>query len=462
MTETHDTIAGSERQRDLYLIYGEEFLVKEEVRKLVAKVLPNDLRVANLITLDGSNLHLGNLSSMLFTPSLFGGDRVIVVEQTGVFAGRADQRKMASKAIESWKSGRRSTSLTALARLLSSSGIDLGRIQEGNDWIGELLGERVPVDDHEIMIAIARALIAEGTTIGGGTDEHALDELIRSRFPEGTVLVFTAEAVDTRKKIFKSLSERGTVIECTVREQKYGSGLEKSFFGKHVRNALKQKGKTISPDALEAMYVRSGKGLRRLHGELDKLVAFLGEREKVTAEDVKNVFADFHEAAFFDLTDALRTADIRKCLPALHENLKIVAHPLQTLGVIAAEVRRLMLARELLFTVLRPSWRPDMSYEVFVPVLAKVREEHPGLLKKSRFRLLSTSDYPLYLLLKVAQKLPLAKLVGIMEVILEADVMLKSTRLGSRSPQSILENVVFTLCAAADSGSPGKGSVKTS
>jgi DNA polymerase-3 subunit delta len=257
--------------------------------------------------------------------------------------------------------------------------------------------------------------------------------------------------VDKRKKLFKAVSERGRVTECVPREQKYGGGLDRSFFDKRVTGALGRAGKKISPSALDRMYSRSGKELRRLHGELDKLVSFLGNREEVVDEDVDTVFSDFHEASFFDLTNALRTADLSKCLPALYEHLQVAAHPLQTLAVIASDFRKLMVARELLFTAFRSYWKPRMSYDQFKRVAALVRKEHPELAKKGKLKLLSLPDYPLFLLLRDVQKFPMEKLIRIMETCLAADIQLKSSRLGHRAPRAILENVVMEVCAPVES-----------
>jgi hypothetical protein len=41
------------------------------------------------------------------------------------------------------------------------------------------------------------------------------------------------------------------------------------------------------------------------------------------------------------------------------------------------------------------------------------------------------------------------RLIKIMEAILEADVMMKSTRVGNRSPEAIMENLVLTICGQA-------------
>jgi DNA polymerase-3 subunit delta len=207
------------------------------------------------------------------------------------------------------------------------------------------------------------------------------------------------------------------------------------------------------------MYARSGKELRRLHSELDKLIGYMGARSEVSVEDVDAVFSDFHEVSPFDLNNAIRTGDIAKCLPALHENLSMVGQPLQTLGIVAAEIRRLMMARELLFTVFRGSWKPGMSPAAFMPALRKARDQHPELVKKDKFHLLSMNDYALYYALRDAQKFTLDKLVRVMEKILEADIMMKSTRLASHAAEEILEDVIFAICSpdkpAASTGAKG-------
>ncbi len=447
---------------DLWLFHGDEFLVKEQVRQLVDRKLSPELRKTNLIVFDGNNLDLGDLSSQLFTPSLFGGERVILVDQTPAFMGRADRGKLLAKTTQSWRAGSRRASLKAFSQLLAVAGIDLSDTQRGTEWLNEVAGDSTSADDKEILKAAAQALLEDGAPKSSTTDEQIIEQLVSSPFPEGTVVVFTAPAVDRRKKVVKAFDKLGRVVECAAREQKYGGGLDRSFFDKRVKDWLSEKGKKISRDGLDEMYARSGKELRRLHGEIEKLVGYIGARESVTAKDVQSVVSDFHEASFFDLNNALRTADIRKCLPALHENLKLVDHPLQTLGAIASDMRKLLVARELLFTVFRTGWRPNISFDAFKDLARDARDRHPEMAQKGKYKLLSMKDYPLYLALKDAQRFPMDKLVGIMEALLEADVMLKSSRLGYQSPGSILENLVFTICSPSGTlPSRGEGSPRS-
>lgn len=436
----------------LYLFYGDEFLVKEEVRKLVEHSLEPALRDTNFIVMDGAGLDVSYLSTQLFTPSLFGESRVILVDRTTVFMGKSDQAKLVAKVIDSWKSRDNRTALKHLGQALALAGVDSARLERGNDWVGDVLGDEGSADDGEILQAAARAFVEEGRKVRSAAEDVVIEEMVASTFPDGTVLVFTAPGVDKRKKVFKALEKYGSVVECAVREEKYGTGLDRQYFDERVREAVTRAGKKISSDAASAIYARSGRELRRLHSELEKLIGYVGERTQITVQDVEALFSDFHEAGAFDLTNALRTADITKCLPALHENLKVVAHPLQTLAMIAADFRKLIVARELLFSVFKSSWKPGMTYNAFRPVAAKVRQDNPALAGKGKFNLLSMKDYPLYLLLKDAQKFPMEKLLRIMEAILNVDVTMKSSSLGSRAPEALLEELVYLVCAPANPG----------
>lgn len=431
---------------DVYLFYGDEFLVKEQVNKLVDRVLEPRLRDTNFLIFDGGNPDLPTLSTHLFTPSLFGGARLILVDQTAVFMGRSDHGKMMGKTLASWKTGDRKGALRAFGQLLSVTGVRVQDVADDSDWIAEI-GSSIDSEDREALLEISKAFLEEGRTVGRG-DEELMEELMNSTFPQGTVLVFTAVGVDKRKKLFKIIEKRGHVVECAIRQEKYGAGLDRSFFEERVSEKLREAGKDISPAALDKMYARCGTEMRRLQSELEKLIRYVGALPTITEEDVETVFADFHQAAFFDLNNVLRSADLARCIPALHENLKIVAHPLQTLAAIASEFRRLMVAREMLFTVFHSAWRPGMQYNSFVPVLKQVRVENQALMGKGKFKLLSSmKDYPLYLYLRDAQKFPMEKLISILEKVLEVDVLLKSSRIGSKSPQVLMEDLVFTICS---------------
>ena len=146
----------SENPASVYLFYGDEFLVKEQVRELLNKLLEPDLRDTNLIVIDGINLDASYLSGQLFTPSLFGGARVLLVENTTLFSARTDQQKILRKVMDSWEGGDRKAAFRAFAQLLSLLGIDAGNLENSSDWIDEVLGGSSTARDREALSEIGR------------------------------------------------------------------------------------------------------------------------------------------------------------------------------------------------------------------------------------------------------------------------------------------------------------------
>ena len=433
----------------VYVFFGDEFLVKEAVQGLVARTLDPDLRKTNLIVLDGGSLRVGDLASHVLTPSLFSGPRVILVEQTPIFMGKVDSGKVLDNLLSAWAQERHEAALTGFGQLMALSGIESTALTGEPEWVNEVAGDKIDAGQRTALQQVAQAFFDSGRRVETSTDEAAVEELLSGTFPEGTVLVFTAAAVDRRKKIVKAVEKHGRLVECAVSRDRRGVGMERAFFDQRVKEELGKANKKIAHGALEAMYVRCGKDVRQLHSELEKLVAYLGSRAEVTRADVEAVFTDFHESVFYELTGALRAGDLPRSLVALHENLSGGAHPLQIVAAIANEFRRLTVARELLFTVFRPYWKPGMRYESFVQVLGEVRNEQPSKKSKEKLDLLALKEYPLYLYLRDAQKFPIDKLIKIMEAILEADIAFKSSRLSRTAPGTILENLLFRICPSA-------------
>jgi DNA polymerase III delta subunit len=102
------------------------------------------------------------------------------------------------------------------------------------------------------------------------------------------------------------------------------------------------------------------------------------------------------------------------------------------LGTIAAEVRRLLLARQLLENELRDCWRRGMSYGQF----------QQGVLKQS-VPMLTRNPYADYMLFQRADKFSISALRRYMAEIWETDYRLKSS---GRNPRLVMEGLVLNMC----------------
>ena len=121
----------------------------------------------------------------------------------------------------------------------------------------------------------------------------------------------------------------------------------------------------MEAQAREMILARAGDDLRGLQQELDKLVLFVGNRPAIRAADVEAIVADRGEGWIFDLTRAIGDRDAGAALAQLARLLAQGEHPLKILGTVAAEIRRLLSARQFLATDLAKAWKRGMSYPQF-------------------------------------------------------------------------------------------------
>lgn len=429
----------------IYLLYGDEFLVKQELNRIVDRVLGSDLRKTNLTVFTGADLDEGTFFASVRTCSLFGHRRVIVVEDTTLFSGLKDAGRLASRVANAAQSGDESLLLRYMGQFLRMAGITSSEVIKGDEWLEAIHTDDLSSSGRDLLRQTANKWLESRHSFDAPLSDTLVEELIHRPPPEGTVVIFTAESVDTKKQAFRLVAERGNVQECLVDREKFVQKLNRSYFDNHVKATLAECGKTVSRDALARMYVLAGTDLRRLQAELNKVLNYVGEKRHIDVSDVDDVFDDFHGAEFFELSAAIRTGDLERCLKALYEHMKIVAHPLQTLSAIAGEVRRLLMVKELREKVFGDSWSPSFSFSRFKSLLATKasREGNPEVASKiAKTRM---KPYSMYVSLQACDKFAEDRLLQALEDLLTADIIFKSSSLGRYDPQVILENVLFRL-----------------
>ena len=151
-----------------------------------------------------------------------------------------------------------------------------------------------------------------------------------------TCLLFLAESVHRGRKFYKALdkSQTGEIIQFLApkRAQDWLSW---------VQLELKSRGKTMDNQVAALFIEWAGHHTGILSQELDKLAIFTGERQKITAEDIKTITTRTIEASVFDLLDAVASRSSTKALQTLHEVLRI-EHPLKVLTMLVRQVRLLL------------------------------------------------------------------------------------------------------------------------
>jgi DNA polymerase-3 subunit delta len=162
---------------------------------------------------------------------------------------------------------------------------------------------------------------------------------LRDPVPE-SILLFSADKVDGRKKFFQDFKKYGSLVEF---KKPYDNQIP-AF----VKEMAREAGRLFTESALALFCKRGGSNLQELHGEMTKLFAYAGDRDLVDVDDVAAIVSDNRVDSVFDLANALGKGDAAEALRLLQRILTEGVAPLLILSMLVRHFRQLWKTRELL------------------------------------------------------------------------------------------------------------------
>jgi len=179
----------------------------------------------------------------------------------------------------------------------------------------------------------------------GGEEE--INRVLQEGLPDGNCLVITAEVVDRRKKLFKTVSEKGVVLNF---QQAKGRTGQKSRLFEETKEFLRQRGVDIEPKALNTLATKTGADLRTTMAELEKLIAYGEGKPSITERDVEEAVEKSGEASLFVVTASLVEKNLSGAVSAVRELLGQGIHPLAIVAMVVREYRLLLHAKALVMS----------------------------------------------------------------------------------------------------------------
>lgn len=238
---------------------------------------------------------------------------------------------------------------------------------------------------------------------------HQLAELV-AKIPESTCLVLLAEKLSEAEILYKAVQKAGEIIEfSTLREEKLVTWLEEK---------LRQEGKGIEPKAAARLVEAAGSDLLELASEAEKLTTYVGERNKVTEQDVEIQISANPGYKVYQLIDFIAPGDVKNSL----------------------EVTRDVLVSQGFAGIIINQLAQDYFYLWRLFTYSGSRNDFPALaqhldLNRQAFRV---SKY-----LTCSRNYNLAKVESALKKICAADSVLRYSPL---SAESLVEQLVVELC----------------
>jgi len=431
-----------------YLLYGEEeYLINEALHKILDIIVPQNDRDFGLFYLDGENTDIDSLMENLLTPSLLGDKKVIVVKDATIFASRDDLAKLIGK-IRGNIDENPARAAKYFLTFLKIAGFTLEDLQNSGwqkitdeQWSGIVKGD-AGEDREKWLPRVLEICVASALTDSTGLDKiEKLEEILKAGLPEGNCLIFTAEAVDKRKKIYKIISDMGIVHYFGEVKKEYA---RKEILQKEAQKLLADCGKKMSPAAWIALGKKTGFDFRRSMSELEKLISFVGDKTLIDKDDVEEAVGRTKEDDIFALTNALGEKNQLAALDALKNLLDQGTHHLIILTMISREIRLLLQARVLVDSGKLPKFSHSMEYGWFQSVLYPAFGELNTSSVKREGLIFSQHPYSVYNAMRNCVRFTSARLIVLLEELLNLERSLKTS--GASSPRLLLENFLIKSC----------------
>ena len=440
------TAATAGQHKPVYLFVGETFDTRAAATALLDVLVPAARRAFNLETYDGRTASMATILDSLRTPGFFPGLKAVWVRESPLFLSGEKRGDVTKAMLAAWADGREPDAAEKLLTLVALAGWSQEQFREMR-WsaapktrVREVFGD--DLDDSALadVEAIHAACRARDLGVSAYRDDSgALLDFFAGDIPPHAVLLFTAAAVDARKRVVKRLREIGAVVDLGAQRERSGA-LTRESVDEIVRHVLAGFGKTLAPAAHDLVLRRAGSETALVAAEMEKLCLYVGDRATIDDADVRLVFRDMAESWIFDFTTALAGRQIARALPFLRDLLAHGEPPLRLLAMIARELRLLLVARECLDGSARGVWRADLPFNAFQSrVLPRLDDD-----TKKAFG----NAHP-FVVYKRMQDAARASAVGLRAALVrlsELDRRLKSSR---SDPALLLEAFVIDWCRAA-------------
>lgn len=462
----------------VYLIFGEELLVKSAYDELVDSLLPAGNRSAAYDPVEVAAEGIYDVIESLNTFSLLAGTKVVAMRESRIFYTKEDNHRLLERAKKAYDDDDLKQAAKYFLNLMSNFNLSFEDVDRSNRSKTFMSMPDVLRADDWLDDVVAYCQENEQGIPPPSDEAGALQKAIEKGFPENNRLVITTDVVDKRRGLFKTISSQGMAIDCTVPggDRRADKMAQDEILHQKMAEILRAGNKEMSPGAYQALVDLTGFDLRTFCGSLEKLRDYVGDRNTITVEDVESVLKRTKRDPIYDLTNAVADRRIEKALFFLSTLLAADFHPLQILAAVTNQVRRLILAKDFMADKQSSGWHAGLSFAAFQQSVMPAVTAYDHLLlqiledweeptppfddsdkssarskgkKKAKVQtdlLLARNPknaYPVYQLLKKSEHYSKSELLAAVGWLNQTDIQLKTS---NQDPKLIMERLLFKLC----------------
>lgn len=422
-----------------FLFFGERYLCQTAAAKLEKRLLSD--ATGALHNIDGDQEDPNQTLASLMSFSLLPGRQIYHVADSRIFHSKTVISKVWEKAAQSYLNGRYDPALKHLQAMIQAVSLKIDGPETlsqipGPEW-KKVFGFDKPEGDLSWADSALFQSRGEIKATGASSVEQYIGALDKG-FPNGNVLIITAETVDKRQRFFTYLKKNETIIDCSVTAgaSNAAQGEQKQVLKEMMLQTAAKFNKKIDPRAVDTFFERVGFHPVAVATETEKLVHYVGERPNITLDDLTTMVGRSREDALYELTDAFSKRQLGKSLVLLSRLQEQGVHGLAILATMRNFIRKLLIYRSLQMDP-SPTWHKGMSAKEFQSSYL------PALKASGEWAdLLGGHPYALYMSFTKAAEYSCLILKRWLSMLLTAEFNLKGSPL---PPQLILEELFISM-----------------
>jgi DNA polymerase-3 subunit delta len=465
------------RSWGVFLIWGQEALCSRALGKIAGMLLPGGRRNPAFEVLEGTDVNVPSAIERVGTYSLLSEGRIVLLSDSSLFHARQDHGELLAKAAAAFADNRLKQAASWLLKLLAVENLGLDDVSVKT--IRRLKGIEGSEEELAWVLDLVDYCRGQGLEVPADVDAAGvLKGTVERGFPKGNYLIITCGKVRKTISFYRTVKKQGLIIDCSVpggsraADKRARSGLLRQEAGV----ILAKSGKRVAPDALAAVEEMTGFDPRTFAHNLEKLVSYVGNRERITRDDVNRVLSRSRSDPIYEFTGAVINRRVDDALFYLKSLLADGAHPLQLLTAMVNQLRRMILIKGFTSSREGSCWKAGMSFNQFKAAVLPAVKAHDDALKevmaswkletvaagrqKSKKKKVGSSDlmllgkgaspYALYMRFRESEAFSMQELLRLLQNLRKADAGLKTS---AQPPALLLEATVVSICGLPDSGS---------
>lgn len=211
--------------------------------------------------------------------------------------------------------------------------MNVNRFQEKNPDIREIIS----LADTMPFFAESRLIIIENSGFFKRDSSELADYL--SQMPESTHIIFREDEIDKRNRLFKKVKELGYFAEMKRQTE---AELER-----WILTILKKEQINLTRSTMSYLLETIGTDMNVIRNELDKLIAYLGEKKVLEPADIDKICSRQISGQIFEMIDAMSSKNRKRAFQLYYDLIALKEPPMRILFLITRQYLQLYQIKEM-------------------------------------------------------------------------------------------------------------------